>query len=176
MKILIVSGSPRKGGNTDIMAQAFAQGAQSRGHQTAVQSLGGLKIAPCLGCQYCFAHEGQCVQKDDMAGLLQQVDQADMLVFASPIYWFDVSAQMKCFIDRLYARGKTGFRHTKTALLLNSGAPGVYDAAIAQYKATCSYLKWNDMGIVAVGGMKAKGDMAGCPELEKVRSLGASLE
>lgn len=176
MNILIVSGSPRKGGNTEIMAQAFAQGARSKGHQAAVQSLSGLKIAPCLGCQYCFSHEGQCVQQDDMAGLLRQADQADMLVFASPIYWFDVSAQMKCFIDRLYARGKTGFRHNKTALLLDSGAPGVYDAAIAQYKAACAYLKWKYMGIVTIGGMKEKGDMAGCPELEKARALGASLE
>lgn len=176
MNIFVVSGSPRKGGNTDIMAQAFAQGARSKGHQVTVQSLSGLKIAPCLGCQYCFAHQGQCVQKDDMAGLLEQVDQADMLVFASPVYWFDLTAQLKCFIDRLYARGKVGFRHTKTALLLDSGAPGVYEAAIAQYRAMGAYLHWQDMGIVTIPDMKQKGDMAESPLLEQARALGASLE
>ena len=101
MNILIVSGSPRKGGNTDIMAETFREEVVKKGHQAELVSLSGKKIAPCLGCQYCFGHDGQCVQKDDMAQLLEKVDQADLLVLASPIYWFDVSAQLKCFIDRL---------------------------------------------------------------------------
>lgn len=175
MNILIVSGSPRKGGDTDIMAETFREEVVKKGHQAELVSLSGKKIAPCLGCQYCFGHDGQCVQKDDMAQLLEKVDQADLLVLASPIYWFDVSAQLKCFIDRLYARGKKGFHHNQAALLLDSGSPGVYDAAISQYKAICSYLKWEDKGIVTIPGMKQKGDMAQSADLEKVCQLARSL-
>ena len=72
MNILIVSGSPRRGGNTDIMAETFREEAAKNGHQAQLISLSGKKIAPCLGCQYCFSHDGQCVQKDDMAQLLEK--------------------------------------------------------------------------------------------------------
>lgn len=176
MNILVISGSPRKGGNTEIMVQAFAQGAGESGHQVVVKEMSGLKVAPCLACEYCFTHDGVCVQKDDMAGILEEVDRADMLVFASPIYWFGMSAQVKAVIDRLYARAKKGFRATKTALLLDSGSPGVFGGAIAQYKDTNAYLKWEDMGIITISGMKAKGDMKNSPALEQARELGRNLK
>ena len=176
MNILVISGSPRKGGNTEIMVQAFAQGAGESGHHVVVKEMSGLKVAPCLACEYCFTHDGVCVQKDDMAGILEEVDRADMLVFASPIYWFGMSAQVKAVIDRLYARAKKGFRATKTALLLDSGSPGVFGGAIAQYKDTNAYLKWKEMGIVTISGMKAKGDMKNSPALEQARELGRNLK
>ena len=103
MNILVVTGSPRKGGNTEILADAFAQAAKESGHEVAVRKLSRLKVGPCLACEYCFTHGGVCMQDDAMNEILQDVHKADMLVLASPIYWFDISAQMKCFIDRLYA-------------------------------------------------------------------------
>lgn len=106
MNILVISGSPRKGGNTEIMVQAFAEGARESGNQVVVKEMSGLKVAPCLACEYCFTHDGVCVQKDDMTAILEEVDRADMLVFASPIYWFGMAAQVKAVIDRLYARAK----------------------------------------------------------------------
>ena len=175
MNIVVLSGSPRKGANTDIMVEAFAETAREGGNTVEVVRVASKKIAGCLGCQYCFAHEGVCVQKDDMANVIESLKDTDMVVFASPIYWFDVSAQLKCFIDRLYARGKKGFHHNQAALLLDSGSPGVYDAAISQYKAICSYLKWEDKGIVTIPGMKQKGDMAQSTDLEKVCQLARSL-
>lgn len=133
MKIVVLSGSPRKGANTDTMVEAFAETAREAGHAVEVVRVAGKKIAGCLGCQYCFAHEGVCVQKDDMADVIESLKDADMVVFASPIYWFDITAQEKAAIDRLYAFDATGFPFTKTALLLDSHSEGVYDAAIAMY-------------------------------------------
>lgn len=101
---------------------------------------------------------------------------ADMVVFAAPIYWFDISAQLKLAIDRMYAFGGCSFNFSKVALLLNSGAEGVYDAAIAAYKAMNAYLNWEDMGIITIGGMAEKGDMAANPKLAEVRALGESLK
>ena len=67
MNIVVLSGSPRKGANTDTMVETFAETAHEAGHTVEVIRVAGKKIAGCLGCQYCFTHEGTCVQKDDMA-------------------------------------------------------------------------------------------------------------
>ena len=101
---------------------------------------------------------------------------ADMVVFAAPIYWFDISAQLKLAIDRMHAVGGCGFNFSKVALLLNSGAEGVYDAAIAAYKAMNAYLNWEDMGIITIGGMTEKDNMATNPKLADVRVFGESLK
>lgn len=92
--------------------------------------------------------------------MIESLKDADMVVFASPIYWFDITAQEKAAIDRLYAFGATGFPFTKTALLLDSHSEGVYDAAIAMYKSTCAYCKWEDLGIVTISGMTERDSMA----------------
>lgn len=175
MKITILNGSPRLNGNTEIMVDEFVKGAKVSGHEVDKINLAGKKIAGCLGCKYCFAHGGKCVQNDDMTAVLKSLDQADLVVFASPIYWFDITGQLKCAIDRMYARGSVGFHFDKTILLLDSGADGVYDAAIAQYKATGAYLKWEDKGIITIPGMDEKGSMKKSPKLKEVYQLACSL-
>ena len=110
-----------------------------------------------------------------MAGVIEALKGADMVVFASPIYWFDITAQEKAAIDRLYAFGATGFPFTKTALLLDSHSEGVYDAAIAAYKATCAYCKWEDQGIITISGMEERDSMSSSPKLEEVRELARKL-
>ena len=175
MNIIVLSGSPRKGGNTAIMVNAFAEGARSAGHTVEIVDVAALKIAPCHACKYCFSHGGACAIDDDMTGVRESLSHADMVVFASPVYWFDISAQLKLAIDRMYAFGGCGFNFSKVALLLDSGSDGVYTAAIAAYKAMNAYLKWEDMGIITIPGMTEKGDMKDNPKLAEVRALGASL-
>lgn len=175
MKIVILNGSPRSGGNTEIMAQTFAAAAERKGHTTETVNVARMNMHGCLGCGHCWAHGGECVQKDDMAQVYAAIKDADMLVFASPIYWFDITAQMKTAIDRLYACGSTGFHFSKTALLLDAGADHVFDAAIAQYKAMTAYLKWEDKGIVCVPNMESKGSMKDSAHLADVVRLAESL-
>ena len=110
-----------------------------------------------------------------MPDVLEALKRADMVVFASPIYWFDITAQEKAAIDRLYAFGATGFPFTKTALLLDSHSEGVYDAPIAMYKSTCAYCKWDDQGIVTISGMTDRDSMASSPKLDEVRELARKL-
>lgn len=175
MKILVVTGSPRKQGNTEIMAEVFAAVAVTAGHQVTLRKLSGLAVHPCRACEYCFKHDGVCVQKDDMNGLLQELEQADVLVLASPIYWFDVSAQLKCFVDRMYAHNRKGFHVQSVAMLLNSASKDVYAAAEAQLKDIAAYLKWENKGAVKISGMQAKGDMKDAADLEKVRAFAQGL-
>lgn len=173
MKIVVLNGSPRKNGNTEVMVNAFAKAASK--HEVIILNIASMKIGGCLGCKYCYSHLGECVQKDDMADVCNALKDADMLVFASPIYWFDITAQLKSVIDRLYAFGSVGFNFHKTALLLDAGADHVFDAAIAQYKAMTSYLKWEDMGIIRVPNMTDKGSMSNSDKLQDVVLLAESL-
>lgn len=175
MNILVVTGSPRKGSNTDLMAAAFAEGAQEAGHGVTVRHLHEHKVGPCLACEYCFAHDGMCVQKDDMNALLDDVDAADALVVASPIYWFDVSAQSKCFIDRLYARAVKGFSVKAFGMLLDSGSDGVYGAARQQLADICSYLNWENKGAFEAPGMEGRGSIKDTPYLDGAREFGRAF-
>lgn len=173
MKIVVLNGSPRKDGNTEIMINAFAEASSK--NDVVILNVASMNIHGCLGCKYCYAHQGECIQKDDMITVFDTLKDADMVVFASPIYWFDISAQLKTAIDRLYAGGSTGFHFHKTALLLDAGADHVFEAAIAQYKAMTSYLKWEDMGIITIPNMTQKGSMKEAPKLSDVIALGKSL-
>lgn len=175
MKVVILNGSPHKQGNTKVMAEEFARGATEAGHEAQIVDLAGKKVAGCLGCYHCFKKPGECAQKDDMGELLAVLDTADLVAFASPIYWFDITAQLKTVIDRMFARGATGFAFSRVALLLDSGSDGVFDAALAQYRAMNAYLKWESAGEVCIPGMNDEHCMTDSPLLPKAYELGRSL-
>lgn len=102
--VLILSGSPRRGGNSDILCDEFLRGAQEAGHKVEKIRVAAKKVAPCSACYYCREHGGACVHKDDMADLLQKMIDADVLVLASPVYFYSIDAQLKAVIDRTVAR------------------------------------------------------------------------
>ena len=145
MKIAILNGSPRKE-NTAAMIEAFREGAEEAGHEVEVLHVGKMKINGCLACEYCHTKgEGKCIQKDDLEKIMPAYLESDMLVFASPIYYFAPTAQLEAAWQRVYCIGKPA-KATKAALLLSSGS-GAYDAAIAQYKTFTGYVGIQDMGI-----------------------------
>ncbi len=175
MNILAISGSPRKGGNTDIMVETFAKAATQKGHSCQIVYLSEKHPNPCLACNACRNKpDGQCVQKDDMQEIYEQMCQSDMIILASPLYYFTVSAQLKTVIDRFYAPGSRGKTIKKAALFLDSGSPG-YDGAVYMYRHTVNFLGWEDMGVISIPGMKAKGAMAECPQLGQVIDLADKL-
>ncbi len=103
-KVLILSGSPRRGGNSDLLCGEFARGAQESGSEVEIIRVAAKKIAPCSGCYNCSAHNGECVRKDDMTEVMQKMIDADVIVMASPVYFYSVNAQLKAVIDRTVAR------------------------------------------------------------------------
>lgn len=107
-RILIIAGSPRRNGNSDLLAQQFARGAKENGNQVEMVYLRDLVIDYCQGCLFCLK-KGECYQQDDVNFLLPKMMDADVICFASPVYYYSVSGQMKTFIDRmnpLYERMK----------------------------------------------------------------------
>lgn len=103
-KVLILSGSPRLNSNSDILCNEFMRGAAEAGNDVEKIRIAAKNIAPCHGCYYCTEHNGECVSKDDMAEILQKMIDADVLVLASPVYFYAIDAQMKAVIDRTVAR------------------------------------------------------------------------
>jgi multimeric flavodoxin WrbA len=102
-KVLVLSGSARKGGNSDMLCDQFILGAKEAGHQAEKIFLNGKKINFCKGCEDC-QESGECVQKDDMAGILEKMVAADVVVMATPVYFHTMNGQMKTLIDRTYPR------------------------------------------------------------------------
>lgn len=102
-KILVVSSTPVKGGNSELLCQAFVEGAREAGHQVETISLREKRIGFCQGCEACVKTGKGCVQQDDMGGLIDKVQKADVFVLATPIYFMSVSAQLKAFLDRFIA-------------------------------------------------------------------------
>ena len=102
-KVLILSGSPRKGGNSDILCDEFMRGAVETGNDVEKIRVSTKKVAPCSACYFC-KNSGECVHKDDMAEILQKMIDADVIVLASPVYFYSIDAQLKAVIDRTVAR------------------------------------------------------------------------
>ena len=156
MRIAIFNGSPRKE-NTAAMIEAFREGAEEAGHEVEVLHVGKMKINGCLACEYCHTKgEGKCIQKDDLEKIMPAYLESDMVVFASPIYYFAPTAQLEAAWQRVYCIGKPA-KATKAALLLSSGS-GAYDAAIAQYKAFTGYVGIQDMGVCTATGDENKSE------------------
>ncbi len=110
MKILVVDGAPRKNGFTREMVEIFAQGAASAGGDVHQTRLSNLDIRPCLGCYSCWSSStpGSCVQRDDMAALIERFYASDALVLATPVYYYSFSALLKAFIERLLPTTRPG--------------------------------------------------------------------
>ena len=169
MKIAVFNGSPRKQ-NTAAMVDAFCEGAVSAGHEVEIYHVGRMNIAPCKGCEYCHTKgEGRCIQKDDFEKILPAYLESDMIVFASPIYYFTMTAQMEAAIQRVYCIGKPQ-KAKKAALLLSMGSGG-YESAITQFEGYTSYT-----GIENAGVFTAAGDVKGDKEkLDQIRKFASAL-
>ena len=134
MNIIVLNGSPRPAGNTKAMIEAYQAGAESAGHSVQVFDICKMNVHGCLACEYCHTKEVRvCVQKDDMQEIYPVLDEADMIVLASPVYYHGFSGQLQCAINRIYALDHPK-NLKKAALLLSSGDTGVYDGAIYAYQ------------------------------------------
>lgn len=150
MKITVLMGSPNKKGSTNLLIESFQKGALEKGHDVEVIDIAHKNIHPCTGCVAC-GYEGPCVQKDDMYEVRDQILNSDMIVFASPLYYYGMSAQLKTVIDRFcFFNSSLHQKHLKSALLTvawNSD-DWTFDALIAHYKTLVRYCHFDDCGMV----------------------------
>lgn len=176
-KILVLMGSPRIKGNTDLLADAFIEGAKESGNTVIKINVCKNNISGCLNCQYCTKHNGECVLKDGMEEIYPLLDKTDIIVFASPLYYYGFSSQLKAVIDRFHAKSAVGGIKPMQSILISVCADdeAAFKPLITTYKAILDYLKWEDLGIVAVGDTEEKGAITKTNGLERAKKLGLSI-
>jgi NAD(P)H-dependent FMN reductase len=173
--ILVLVGSPRHNGNTELLADAFINGAADEGNKVTKYVLQGKNILPCIDCQACFK-TGKCILRDDMNEVYELLSSANILVLASPVYFYGVSAQLKALLDRLHNPVRDTFP-IKSSVFLSVCADNAeaFIPSIAMYKAIGRYLGWEDKGIVTACNVESKGDIAGRAELNLAYELGRQV-
>lgn len=176
-KIVVLVGSMRKEGNTDLLVKAFVDGA-SKKNEIEIISVAEYKVNPCIGCNSCFERkDNSCFQKDDMEVIYKKLAKADMIVIASPVYFYGISSELKAIVDRLHTPLRNTFKVKKLGLLLVAAAtlPAVFDDIEIQYKLVLDFFKLEDAGRVLVRGVKDKGDIKGNKALEEAYKLGMNI-
>lgn len=168
--ILVLNGASRKNGNTASLIHAFAEGARASGNEVTEFYLQGMNIKGCLGCEGCSRRNADpkspCVQKDDMSDIYAAFLQSEIVVFASPVYFWSISGTLKTAADRLYAELRClGYGKFPRAgvLLMTAGSPD-YSQAVSWYRHYATNLGWKDLGQVL-----------GRDKQEEARALGASV-
>lgn len=164
--IIILNGAPKKNGNTAALIRSFIEGAKEAGNQVTEYYLYDMDIHDCTDCQGCagkpVGDSHPCVIGDDMQQIYEAWDKADIVVLASPVYWFTVTGVLKNAVDRLYAlmRNWPSYRSAKeTVFLMTAGAPAEMNPnAVQWYQTFEAALGWKSLGMVLGAG---KTDEAG---------------
>ena len=176
-RVLILSGSPRKGGNSDLLCDEFMRGAQESGNAVEKIRVAEKNVAPCKGCYYCKRSGGQCVSKDDMGGILQKMIDADVLVLASPVYFYSVDAQLKAVIDRTVARWlevkNKEFYYIATCADTEKESCETTFACFRGYADCVEGAK--EMGVIYGTGVYEKGEIRNTPAFAQAYEMGKKV-
>lgn len=177
MKILIVRGSPHRHGSSNLLADSFARGAREAGHTVDDFDAAHSDMHPCIGCDHCGMN-GPCAIDDDMPVLREKILDADMVVFATPLYYFGISAQLKMAIDRFYSyTGRLSGKHIRSALIVTAWDSNDWTMEDVDhyYSTLCRYMHFRDQGRILATGCGTVGmtERSGFPE--KAYELGRSL-
>ena len=180
-KIVILNGSPRRKGNTSALVKAFTEGAESSGNTVTEFFLDGMKIHGCKGCFGGHSsRECPCVQKDDMGKIYPAVKECDVIILASPLYYWNMSGQIRTAVDRLFALeegdGNLLRGHGRSCALLMAAEGNGFDDVLLYYSHLMEHLRWKNLGSVLAGGNGDVGDIEGKPEIQKAYELGKSIQ
>ena len=176
-KILILEGSPRLNGNSCLLSDEFARGAEEAGCSVEKIAVARKRVAGCLGCNACYRNDGVCVQKDDMAEIREKMLEADVIVLASPIYFYSMTAQLKAVIDRTYAffsqlAGKT-FYFIISCAATDAVFTENMQAALRGF--TCCVSNSVEGGVILGIGANDAGDIRNSPAMEQAYQMGRGL-
>ena len=174
--ILVLTGSPRVGGNSDLLADAFIEGAANAGHDVIKCAVGKKNIMGCKACDTCYSKGKPCSFDDDFNSIAPLMEKADVIVFITPLYWFTFSTQLKAAIDKMYSFiiGRKELK-IKESLLLVCGEDddeSAFDDIISTYKRIANYQKWTDRGQLIVPDVLNKGDILSTKYLILAEKMG----
>lgn len=178
---MILNGSPRKNGNTELLVDNFIEGAKEVGHYVTNFNLREMNIHPCIGClKGGKDKQSPCVQKDDMDKIYSSYKEADIFVMASPMYYWSFTAQFKMALDRLFAvteanDNNTPFKECVMLVAAEGDDEENFAPMVDYYQKLLKHLGWQDKGMVLAGGVMEIGDIEGMPSLAQAKELGQTL-
>lgn len=180
-KIVILNGSPRQSGNTSALVKAFTEGAESVGNTVTEFFLDRMEIHGCKGCF--GGHSSRkcpCVQKDDMSAIYPAVKECDVIVLATPLYYWNMSGQICTAIDRLFALeegdGNLLRGHGRSCALLMAAEGHGFEDVTLYFDHLMEHLRWRNLGHVLAGGNMNVGDIQGKKEIQQAYELGRSIQ
>ena len=176
--ILVLSCSPRKNGNSDILCDQFIRGAEESGNKVEKIRIQDKKIGVCLGCEQCQGNGGVCRQKDDMGEILEKMIQADVIVMASPVYFYTINAQAKTLIDRTYAR-YTAIRDTSFYFIVTAadGEISMMERTVECFRGFTHCLDGaQEAGVIYGVGAWKKGDIKSLASMVHTYEMGKNVE
>ena len=177
MKITVLTGSPRRNGNSAYLAEQFIKGAEEKGHEMFRFDCAFKRVEPCLACNRC-GMDGLCMFDDDFQELRPHLVEADMVVFSTPMYYFSIPAQMKRVIDRFYAiNGQIKGAPKKAAFLMTYADTARKEAEpmLSHYHTLMDYLGWTSVGEVVASGVWMPGSVRNTDYPQQAYRLGRSL-
>ncbi len=176
MHILVLTGSPRKHGNSATLASAFIRGAKEAGHTVARFDAALKNVHPCTACNSC-GMDGPCVFQDDFAFVREEIGKADLVAFATPMYYFGFSSQLKAVIDRFYAINGSIHVAKKAVLMVTyaDNAAKKERPILTHYEMLLDYLGWQDAGRIIAPGVWPAGAIQSTAYPQKAYELGKHL-
>ena len=175
--VLILSSSPRRSGNSDLLCDQIMLGAKEAGNQAEKIFLRDKKINYCVGCEACQGNGGSCVQKDDMTEVLEKMIVADVIVMATPVYFYTMDAQMKTLIDRTVSR-YTEIRNKEMYFIVTAADDShqAMERTIEGFRGFTSCLNGaKEKGIIYGTGAWKVGDIKGRPAMKQAYEMGKNI-
>jgi multimeric flavodoxin WrbA len=175
--VVVLSASPRIGGNSDLLCDQFILGAKETGNQAEKIFLRDKEINYCLACDICKENDDICDQEDDMAEVLEKMIEADVIVMATPVYFYTMNAQMKTLIDRTYSR-YTEIKNKDIYFIITAAVPRkeALERTIEGFRGFNSVLdNVNEMGIIYGTGAWNIGDIKGTPAMTEAYEMGKTI-
>ncbi|QIB68113.1 flavodoxin family protein [Aminipila butyrica] len=177
--VLVMTGSPRDGGNSDLLAEAFIEGAVSAGHTVTKWKAAEKNVGGCHACDTCFSTTKACSFDDDFNELAPLLSKADALVLVTPVYWFSYPAKLKAAIDKMYSfyMGQQPLNVKESVLITCAEMDEMYvfDGLKATYDNIVKFLQWENRGYLPVPSVQKPGDVISTMALHKARGLGREL-
>lgn len=174
-KIVVITGSPRKGGNSFAMTDAFIKAAEGKGHTVTRFDAAQMKIGGCRACETCYSTGKACSFDDDFNEMAPAILDADAVVFSMPVYWYSMPAQIKSAIDKMYSFvvGGKDIADKECALIAccEEEDMSVLDGVRIPYERTAALIKWRSVGEVLIPGVLNPGDIDKTDGLQKAAEL-----
>jgi multimeric flavodoxin WrbA len=177
--IVVITGSPRRGGNSELMARAFIEGAQQAGHNIFLFETLNKKLSCCIACGNCFSKGRACLISDDFNELAPILEQADTIVFSTPLWYSTFPAKIKIVIDKLvtFFISKKELKINEAVLMVCAATDKIedFEAIIKTYEGIIDYEKWKNAGILTVPNVINIGDIKKTDGLIKAKEIGINI-